>query len=744
MVGINQRMPSRGPSRIAYPGLRLRSYNLTEPPPSQVKAQGIASSDWRKKTTTTSSESMSARSLQTSSETRSRKEGTGSSEMPPYSMEKEDMPERAIRYRPKPDQAAWELVVSAPAGRAPGSPSSTSSQGQDGMMRVMFKDMKPMTMNFGGEEIVLSNSFTFDLVPEPLPSSSSGGSETRGTVGVLRPVRNLRGRQRLSSSTESVWNYLPGDLHGMLENSRLLALNSAGGLKGQAVEAPDEECEDRKGKRRAHDRRSDSGYGDEAASSWHAGTQVDESEKRFFDMLDRLHKPDPALQRCDKPRPEADAEIGTGEKFQERDAEASLQPRVHFANANVHHQGAWARRAAQESSSGDSGYQSGDSVPVRHELPDISPSTMEGFKAPPSSPQEKNDDEGETHQSIPKRLNPAAAEFKAQTAPLEFEQPRISSQKLARMPLTNFVPGAVQDSTSSVFSKLPPPVPSHAPGTVQSQQSPNFGFPSIPPGFEGTFSKPPGLPNARTTHLGDATAVTPFDQRLPGAPQLGEASLAPTNPGPYVPNFGFPPSFSLLQLQASMGQLNTDPFNIFSHMNLSALGSIPSLGPNLRGPMPAAPIPPVAPQPPILGLDPKVHRPTFPVTQKPRDRDPIKQQLYEQYLEWRKANEPGYHQACKIRQAQRVVRQYIQKHHAEKTEDEETKTMVEKTVVENAKAMIRAAAAEAAAEKQRKIDEVREGFKAKVRERTKGLGLSLGENTKPEPEHGEGGIEVGA
>jgi hypothetical protein len=35
----------------------------------------------------------------------------------------------------------------------------------------------------------------------------------------------------------------------------------------------------------------------------------------------------------------------------------------------------------------------------------------------------------------------------------------------------------------------------------------------------------------------------------------------------------------------------------------------------------------------------------------------VKQQLYEAYLEWRKANEPGYHMSCKMRQAQRYVRQ---------------------------------------------------------------------------------------
>ncbi|KAL1869188.1 hypothetical protein VTK73DRAFT_3324 [Phialemonium thermophilum] len=49
--------------------------------------------------------------------------------------------------------------------------------------------------------------------------------------------------------------------------------------------------------------------------------------------------------------------------------------------------------------------------------------------------------------------------------------------------------------------------------------------------------------------------------------------------------------------------------------------------------------------------------PRFPVTKKPRDHDPVKQQQYEEYLEYRKMFEPGYHQAAKIRQANRYNRQ---------------------------------------------------------------------------------------
>ncbi|KAK4201626.1 hypothetical protein QBC40DRAFT_223130 [Triangularia verruculosa] len=73
------------------------------------------------------------------------------------------------------------------------------------------------------------------------------------------------------------------------------------------------------------------------------------------------------------------------------------------------------------------------------------------------------------------------------------------------------------------------------------------------------------------------------------------------------------------------------------------------------------PVAPVAMAPlPIVDPDGKGARPVFPVTQKPRDHDPVKQQAYESYLEWRKANEPGYHMKCKMRQAHRVVRQYQQ------------------------------------------------------------------------------------
>ena len=73
----------------------------------------------------------------------------------------------------------------------------------------------------------------------------------------------------------------------------------------------------------------------------------------------------------------------------------------------------------------------------------------------------------------------------------------------------------------------------------------------------------------------------------------------------------------------------------------------------------APPVPRAGPHH-IVGIDPWTRhpqRPRFPVIKKPRDNDPIKQQQYEEYLEWRKTFEPGFHVAAKVRQANRILRQ---------------------------------------------------------------------------------------
>jgi ATPase subunit of ABC transporter with duplicated ATPase domains len=133
-----------------------------------------------------------------------------------------------------------------------------------------------------------------------------------------------------------------------------------------------------------------------------------------------------------------------------------------------------------------------------------------------------------------------------------------------------------------------------------------------------------------------------------------------------------------------------------------------------------------------MGPDGKANRPYFPVTTKPRDHDPVKQQMYEAYLEWRKANEPGYHMKCKMRQANRVMRQCQQqqdkvlasnpanwKAMAEKKQQEKTLASNPanwKEIAEKAKAAVGAAAAAAAAEKKLRQESVREELRVKVKE----------------------------
>ncbi|KAK4225036.1 hypothetical protein QBC38DRAFT_369727 [Podospora fimiseda] len=151
------------------------------------------------------------------------------------------------------------------------------------------------------------------------------------------------------------------------------------------------------------------------------------------------------------------------------------------------------------------------------------------------------------------------------------------------------------------------------------------------------------------------------------------------------------------------------------------------------------PLPVIAPPPlpPLFGAEGKINRPYFPVTQKPRDHDPIKQQMYESYLEWRKANEPGYHMKCKMRQAHRVVRQY------QSSAVGDDKTMIGdanaewKAIAEKAKAAASAIAAATEKEKKTREQLVREELKAKIQR-------AALEASKKEPHHNETSISAAA
>ncbi|CEI67084.1 hypothetical protein FVEN_g9850 [Fusarium venenatum] len=141
-------------------------------------------------------------------------------------------------------------------------------------------------------------------------------------------------------------------------------------------------------------------------------------------------------------------------------------------------------------------------------------------------------------------------------------------------------------------------------------------------------------------------------------------------------------------LTSNMLPFSNDPFSFGAYQNpiqntappglLSSLGLVTPIGKRLpitsfgnQLNLPTANLPfqscAVAPNP-LMGINatPQLpYNPTLgsseysacpPPVSKPMFPDPIQQQKYEAYIEWRKANEPGYALACKSRQQRRAQR----------------------------------------------------------------------------------------
>ncbi|KAK4456915.1 hypothetical protein QBC42DRAFT_189870 [Cladorrhinum samala] len=263
----------------------------------------------------------------------------------------------------------------------------------------------------------------------------------------------------------------------------------------------------------------------------------------------------------------------------------------------------------------------------------------------------------------------------------------------------------------------------------------------------------PAAAEFKSVTKGEAVAViSPRRITNPAYPEpgLGMSSLVPplgnnTNIGTLPAPPGLAPITNQLAAPSSFktfpAQPPPAPRPAFAQL---ASRSAPIVAP------PTIPAPaPVAPGPiPLFGPEGKINRPYFPVTQKPRDHDPIKQQMYESYLEWRKANEPGYHIKCKMRQAHRVVRQYQNTTASPSaTGDDRTVTTGDtniawKTIAEKAKAAVSAVAAAAAKEKKTREQSVREELKTKVRMASSAI--EKREQPKTEPARNEEGTTVSA
>jgi hypothetical protein len=296
-----------------------------------------------------------------------------------------------------------------------------------------------------------------------------------------------------------------------------------------------------------------------------------------------------------------------------------------------------------------------------------------------------------------KRMNPAAAEFKSSknmpTPPFQFSPKRLSRPSLAGVfpePFELVAGGRFLEDVNQhclqPLSDLFPPLDFH-------QQS-------------------------YSTHQGSSTHMEGMGQQGFDWATMGMGQGNPVPPqsslgGQYLPEHQGPTFSDFTASQTVPYRPNTMPLNLGNGLPGANMGSVSSgIGFSSFSPSPVLGIPPpptrpilpdfragygtqatfntfpphygavnpTFPEPPYAGTPfnpiPRFDqmdlvpgslngiaagqpaRPPMPMMQKPRDHNPVKQQQYEAYLEWRKANEPGYHEACKMRQANRVLRTF--------------------------------------------------------------------------------------
>ncbi|KAM0339137.1 hypothetical protein ACHAPU_011049 [Fusarium lateritium] len=221
------------------------------------------------------------------------------------------------------------------------------------------------------------------------------------------------------------------------------------------------------------------------------------------------------------------------------------------------------------------------------------------------------------------------------------------------------------------------------PTTVGSQDSANLSnediletmHPSKCVKTDGTISEKPGrtgladlshaIPIKRpgSDDKSDESPEGPYISSVPHSKQVPEAfgyttDMLPTSnfvftAGPYNPsvqNISLPGALTGLGL--GMGNL-TMPTAFGNQPHMTAINALSQLYGATPGPVfgGAASLP--TPYNPMMA---GAYSTRPPPVSKPMGNDPSQQQQYEAYIEWRKANEPGYALACKARQQRRAQR----------------------------------------------------------------------------------------
>lgn len=672
MVGYTTRASAaKGSSRTRRPELATKT-NILDMATSDSRSQASESADWRRRADAVSSPGATGKRNALAND----KHGFGGSDSLhfPFTTELENLPSDFVQYRrPRERQTPWGMVLSAPAWQPASSPSSSSGLKRREMTTVQLKRVNPMIINVNGEDITLANRFFLDVTPV--------GSATLSSYMAVGELQRLKIPARFQPMSSEASDDLLVELKEMLSSGQDIPSSTT----SPASAAPQTRCQHAG----APNQQGSSGSGppgfsrhDDRATRHLQADSPSEDEARFQDMLGRLQRnpePQPPTQStCAKAAPSgllvdpAIVAIKIKEKVGESgiNASSNVKAEMEIADESLPTGLNCIRKAAHQLSN-DSGYLSNDShrgstIPPVRDCSQVD--SAQRLKEP------SLDD------NLMKGLNPATAEFRS----IQNEAiPSPLPKRMSRPPLTNIFPNAIPTPIELPPAALPEKIIPELPR--QSSDTPIEGQPPAGPIDQITnraiwheallhaLQAPPQPTASSIPRAGIIPGAFPPIHTLPQQvasqmPFPATLSAMPVSTAPpLATKFGTYPSTGISNASINTPTIggpttsgfNTLPFAPGFAMPIFSQPATAALNPCLPNTAPYALA--SLQQQPLLGPDGKTSRPYFPVTTKPRDHDPVKQQMYEAYLEWRKANEPGYHMRCKMRQAQRVVRQYQEK-----------------------------------------------------------------------------------
>ncbi|KAH6631131.1 hypothetical protein B0J18DRAFT_121105 [Chaetomium sp. MPI-SDFR-AT-0129] len=537
-------------------------------------------------------------------------------------------------------KAAWEHVVSAPGMGIPSSSSSISADYAGEGTKVQLKRVKPIYTAVNGQTIALPNRFVLDVVavdPHNTPLSSQlGDLKSLNGHATFRRISTedsdklfLELQQLARSSEETFSSAASGSSKSQGFSQKSQTLRRPIGYDGAdsatirprvskpapspAASVADEPARYQKLLSRLHLR-------PETSASHHQGPAAA--------TLTARRAVDPAIMAL-KAKTETQTEPLERRELDDRFNEAK---RIYLAEQRDSQ-----KRAGQHNQT-DSGY---------------GPSSR-GQHSSDHSTGGNSQHEAHHHREQP-FLNPAAAEFKSthqeesadpNGSTFQDDVPRVSPKKLlSRQPLTNIFPDVMSDTkagkegspSQQVRQAAPEPSTQHGSQHINGGSNPNATPPSPSSGF-------PTLANAETFHSWYETFgfAPPFFVPQGASPMMGTVAAAGISAGTPAMNNGF----------NTFSTSGTGPVPMYPQAAMPG-------GMNPYHTMAAPFAPAIPPQFASHGRNGKRYPPYYPAPPpKPREPDAAQQNDYEKYLEWRKSNEPGYYMQCKIRQANRVMRQF--------------------------------------------------------------------------------------